>query len=200
RLLDEDDEKLLSCAEAILRGPVGQRPRSTVSFTSPLSILRELFTVSGDGTLIKLGAALETFTSYGEVDRERVRALLSQSFGRIVKDQFWDRPVRAIHLESDYRGVALVEEGHGAAFLSKFAVLPVARGEGLGQDLWWSLSRRSPELYWRSRPSNAINAWYVNVADGVHKTDRWHVYWRGVGVDRLPALIEDALRRPEDFE
>lgn len=199
-VLSDDEDGLLGCAEKILRGPMGQRPRATVSFTSPFSILRELFTVSGDGTLVKLGSALNTFDSYDEIDRPRLERLLRESFQREVTSAFWGRAPRAIHLECDYRGVALLEEGQGAAFLSKFAVLPIARGEGLGQDLWWSISRENPALYWRSRPTNPINAWYVNVADGVHRTGLWHVYWRGIEAEQLPALISDAVARPIDFE
>lgn len=198
-VLDEEDARLLSLSENILRGPVGSRPRATVSVASPWGILRELFTVSGDGTLLKLGAALSVHDGNAPLERGRLTSLLEESFGRRVRPEFWERPLRRVHLESDYRGVALLEEGAGAAFLSKFAVLPVARGEGLGQDLWWSLAKADPSFYWRSRANNPINAWYAAVADGMHKTALWHVYWRGIDAAMLPMLIADAVARPEDF-
>jgi len=93
-----------------------------------------------------------------------------------------------------------MEPGLGAAFLSKFAVLPIARGEGLGQDLWWALSRENPSFYWRSRSDNPINGWYTTVCDGVHKGREWNVYWRGIGSVQIPNLIADAIARPADFE
>lgn len=178
----------------------GGSANTTVSIVSPLSLLRELFTVRGDGTLVKLGAALTTHDSYEHVDVARLSALLTESFGRPVRSRFFEREPWRVYLERDYRGVALMEPGLGAAFLSKFAVLPVARGEGLGQDLWWALSRETPSFYWRSRADNPINGWYTTVCDGVHKGRAWNVYWRGVESAQIPELIADAIARPADFE
>ncbi|HSC86867.1 MAG TPA: hypothetical protein VLC09_06330 [Polyangiaceae bacterium] len=177
----------------------GGSPSTTVSIASPLAFLRELFTVRGEGTLVKLGAALEQFDSYDELDRPRLASLLSESFARPIREEFFARPPLRVYVERDYRGVALLEPGSGAAFLSKFAVLPVARGEGLGQDLWWAMSREHPAFYWRSRADNPINGWYTSVCDGLHRGPHWHVYWRGVSSQDVPRLVEDATARPADF-
>lgn len=200
QLLSRADEHIFESARQILEGPAGERARATVSVASPLSILRELFTVTGEGTLIKRGAAITTHSGWAGVDVEKVRALLEMGFGRTVKEQFFQRVPQQIHIEAEYRGMALVEPGTHAAFLSKFAVLPVARGEGLGQDLWWSLSKATPSLYLRAKAENPINSWYRSVCDGMHRSGRWIVYWRGVDADRVPELVADATGRPEDFE
>jgi acetylglutamate kinase len=199
RLLSPEDGTLFERAQQILEGKTGDRARATVSVASPLSILRELFTVSGEGTLIKRGAAITVHDGWIGVDAQRVRELLEIAFGRSVKPEFFERVPSYVHLEDEYRGMALVEAGEHASFLSKFAVLPVARGEGLGQDLWWSLSKLTPSLYWRSRAENPINSWYRNVCDGMHRVGRWIVFWRGVDSERVPELVRDAITRPEDF-
>ncbi len=93
-----------------------------------------------------------------------------------------------------------METGHSVPFLSKIAVLPVARGEGLGQDLWWALTREHTAFYWRSRADNPINGWYTTVCDGMHRGPEWHVYWRGIGSGDVPRLVSDAIARPADFE
>ncbi len=199
--LNAADEDWLGLSRQLLEALAdGNSPVTTVSIASPLSFLRELFTVRGEGTLVKLGAALNHFDSYDELDKPRLEQLLSESFGRRVLPGFFDRPPERVYLERDYRGVALLEPGSGASFLSKFAVLPVARGEGLGQDLWWALSREHAAVYWRSRADNPINGWYTTVCDGMHKGAVWHVYWRGVTPADVPRLIEDATARPPDFE
>ncbi len=199
-LLGHGDGPVFELAREILEGPAGERARATVSVASPLSILRELFTVSGEGTLIKRGAAIDTHEGWEGVDVGRVRQLLEIGFGRTVREEFFRRVPLRIHLEAEYRGMALVEPGRYAAFLSKFAVLPVARGEGLGQDLWWSLTKVAPSLYLRARADNPINSWYRSVCDGMHRSGRWIVYWRGVDANSVPELVSDALTRPEDFE
>jgi acetylglutamate kinase len=97
--------------------------------------------------------------------------------------------------------MALLEPGaRGVTYLSKFAVLPFARGEGLGQDLWWEMRKDTPELYWRSRPDNPINGFYLSTCDGVHKTQDWHVYYCGVDAGLVPDLVADALARPVDLK
>ncbi len=195
----DQDRLWLARSEMVLEGRLGRDLRATVTVASPLSILRELFTVRGEGTLIKLGSAIRTVSGYDQLVQERLEALLSNAFARAVLPQFWLRSPLQVYLETEYRGVALLEPGRDAAFLSKFAVLPIAQGEGLGQDLWWALSKDYPAVYFRARVSNPINAWYRTVCDGMHRAGEWIVYWRGVPSERLPELIADALSRPEDF-
>jgi hypothetical protein len=198
--LASEEQRFLERARRILEGPAGRRPRATVSVASPLSILRELFTVLGEGTLIKLGAAIVTHQGWVGVEPKKVAELLEASFKKSLKSEFFSRTPLSVHVEEEWRGLALIESGTaGVAFLSKFAVLPVARGEGLGQDLWRSLCKGTPSLYWRSRPENPINTWYATVCDGMHRAGIWNVYWRGVPADQLSDLIRDAISRPEDF-
>lgn len=198
-LFSAEDRGYLDLASSILEGPLSEDARATVSVASPLSIVRELFTVSGEGTLIKLGSRIQTFDGLSGLDQARVYALIEESFGRPLYASFRERAPLKIYLEADYRGVAFLETGKDAAFLSKFAVLPEARGEGLGQDLWWSITRDFPSLYFRARPDNPINAWYSSVCHGVHRSREWNVYWRSALPERLPALISDALSRPVDL-
>lgn len=197
-LLSTEDLLYLERAEKILASPEAY-PRATVSIASPLSILRELFTVSGEGTLIKRGSDLQHWTDHAQIDQARLLRLIEESFGRKLDSAFLERKLLGIFLEADYRGVALIQAGRSAAYLSKFAVLPEARGEGLGQDLFWALSKKHPQIYWRARPENPINAWYRTVCDGMHQSDRWTVYYRGVSIVDVPSLVNDALERPIDL-
>jgi GNAT superfamily N-acetyltransferase len=196
--LSSDDRAYLSRARRILSGTSPQS-RATVSVASPLSILRELFTVFGDGTLIKLGSDINRISRYEALDTKRLQALIEESFGRPVSSDLFHRTPERIYVESDYRGMALIEPGVNAAFLSKFAVLPEARGEGLGQDLFWAFSREHPRVYWRARPNNPINSWYRTVCDGMHRAGDWVVYFRGTSAEEVPALVRDAVERPIDL-
>jgi acetylglutamate kinase len=84
-------------------------------------------------------------------------------------------------------------------YLSKFAVEPEARGEGMGRDLWQAISRDYPALYWRSRPDNPIAAWYDSVCDGLVRSPEWTVYWRGIDTAMIPDVVETACAQPADF-
>ncbi len=192
------DKKLLTAIHKLLEHT--ESPRTTLSVTSPLSLLNELFTVKGAGTLVKLGSAIQRFNSYAELDRVRLTALLESSFKRKLKLSFFEAAPEAIYLEEHYRGAALVQPGVGGVFLSKFAVDPVAQGEGIGQDLWRAMYRDTPRLYWRSRPNNTILGWYKSVCDGFTHQGDWAVFWRGYAPKELEAVISDAIDRPVDFE
>jgi hypothetical protein len=197
-LLRQDDAKLAELAQVLLT-EAGD-PRLTVSVTSPLTLLRELFTVKGDGTLIKAGAEVKRVNSFAELDRERLRTLLERSFGRKLKPEFLARPPLAVYVEANYRGAAIVEPTPTAPYLTKFAVEPLAQGEGIGNDLWRALVRDHASVVWRARPSNPIGAWYASQCDGLQRLDRWHVFWRGLEPAAIPRAIEEALSRPGDFE
>ncbi len=200
-LLSDDDQRWLRRCNVVLgdRGP--WTPRATISIASPLSLLRELFTERGEGTLVKAGSTIHRFSSYDDVDHVRLSQLLEEAFGRKAKGSFYQRAPFSIYVEKDFRGVALLEPGAcGGSYLSKLAVLPVARGEGLGQDLWWELSKAHRAVYLRARPNNPITAWYATVCDGMQRARAWNVYWKGIDPKLLPCIIEDALAREEDFE
>jgi acetylglutamate kinase len=173
--------------------------RAVASVTSPLSLLRELFTVKGAGTLVKRGTPIERHTSYATVDVARLRALLESSFGRSLNANFFEEPPLAVYLEESYRGAAILVPADPVPYLTKFAVDRVAQGEGMGRDLWEALVRDHPALYWRSRAENPITSWYAGLCDGLMRVGGWTTFWRGIAPADVPRLVDDALKRPEDF-
>ena len=195
--LSSEDKALLEHTARLLSS-AGNEP-VTVSVTSPLTLLRELFTVKGAGTLIKTGSEILRASGYDELDSARIRALLEMSFGRRLRPEFWQRKPRAVYLEKGYRGVAIIEPATVAPYLTKFAVEPLARGEGLGQDIWQALTREQRSLVWRSRISNPVARWYAGVCDGMMRVDGWQIFWRGVSATDVPRAIAAAVAMPHDF-
>jgi acetylglutamate kinase len=170
-----------------------------VSITSPLNLLKELFTVRGAGTLIKPGTVIERRNSYEGVDTQRLGALLEASFGRQLVPDFFERPPLAVFFDPDYRGTAIVLDEGPAPYLSKFAVEPEAQGEGIGNDLWQAILREFPRLYWRGRRDNPINTWYQSVSDGMVRLGEWNVFWRGIELDAIPEIAARAEALAPDF-
>jgi hypothetical protein len=170
-----------------------------VAVTSPLDLLRELFTVKGAGTLFRRGAVIELRQSFDHVEVPRLKALLEDSFGRTPRPEFFDSSPSHIYLEEAYRGAALVQARSDGSYLSKFAVSREAQGEGLGRDLWARLTADHPLVWWRSRHDNPIAAWYVKEADGFVRTPAWLVFWRGAAVERIPHIVEHTLSVPDDM-
>jgi acetylglutamate kinase len=197
KTLPKRDAELLAAAERLI--DLSQPTPILASITSPLNLLKELFTVKGAGTLIKLGSAVARHRSYVNVDTERLRKLLEASFGRALDASFFERAPLAVYVEAEYRGAAVISHGTPVPYLSKFAVEPEAQGEGMGRDLWQAISRDYPALYWRGRPDNPIASWYASVCDGMVRLSEWNVYWRGIETKSIPDVIEAARAHPADF-
>jgi bifunctional N-acetylglutamate synthase/kinase len=173
--------------------------RMFVAVTSPLLLLRELFTIRGAGTLIKRGSTILVKKGLGEVDGVRLSALLHSSFGRELEPGFFDHAIARAYIEESYRGAALVRETSLGGYLCKLAVEREAQGEGLGRDLWQLVISDYPRLFWRARSDNSILRFYLQECDGMARNEEWHVFWKGLAPDRIPEAIKVALAQPVDF-
>lgn len=171
----------------------------TVAITSPLNLMRELFTVKGAGTLLRRGAVIERRNSYDEVDVDRLRQLLASSFGRAPYERFFEKPVLRIYLEQNYRGAAILQATPLGAYLTKFAVEREAQGEGIARELWDAFAADHPAVFWRARATNPINEWYTKLADGMARFPDWTVFWKGVPYEHAPMAIAYALGQPVDL-
>jgi hypothetical protein len=173
--------------------------RMSVAVVNPLSLLRELFTVSGAGTLIRKGSHIERHTSFDHLDRARLRALIESAFGKALREGALERGVECIYLEENYLGAALLSPTAVGTYLSKFAVERTAQGEGIGGDLWSVLVRDYPSFFWRARPDNPITPWYAKRCDGLARFPEWHIFWRNLPPARLENAIGYALAQPSDL-
>lgn len=188
---------LLAQIERLLAGA----PRGlTVAVTSPLELLRELFTERGAGTLLRRGASVSAYDGLAGVDRDRLRALLVSAFEREPRAEFFQRSYQRAYIADDYRGAALVADTALGAYLSKFAVDPRARGEGVGRDLWRAVAADHPALFWRSRRDNPFTWWYARHCDGMAKTGAWCVFWRGLPEGQILGALDYARAAEDDFE
>ena len=173
--------------------------RMSATVVNPLQLLRELFTVNGAGTLIRKGSRVESHTSFATLDRARLRGLIESAFERPLNAEVLDREVARIYVEEGYLGAALLSETPVGTYLTKFAVDRQAQGEGIGGDLWSAMTRDYPAFFWRARPKNPINSWYLKNCDGVARFPDWHVFWRGFPVEKIEPAIRYALSAPVDF-
>ncbi len=193
--LHPEDEALAALCGRV----VFQHAGVHVSVASPLNLLEELFTVKGAGCLIRRGVRVEAYTRIEQVDRARMIELLEASFGKRVLDTGFLARAGCMLLDPDYQCTAILERGDPYTYISKFAVHPAARGEGVAQELWRAVTERCQSLYWRASLGNPIHQWYARQADGVHRENGWNVYWRGIARTDIPAVIADAVSRPVDL-
>jgi acetylglutamate kinase len=193
----EDQKRLLSCSRRLVFELAPHELHVTV--TSPLSLLHELFTVRGAGTLLRRGARIVRHDGLNGVDLEGLRTLISSSFGKPVRDGIFSRAIANTYIEDRQRGAALVAQTRLGSYLDKFAVTREAQGEGVGRDLWQAMRADHRVLFWRAREHNPIRSWYEKQCDGRLRVRDWTVYWIGLAPERIPEAIAHALSQPIDF-
>jgi acetylglutamate kinase len=180
-------------------------PTSSVSVTSPEHLAKELFTHRGEGTLVRRGEKVTRHEGWDHIDTPRLKSLLEECFGRVLDDgYFLEKAPYRVYLAESYRATAIVtlEDCGGKAlpYLDKFGVTNEAQGEGIGGSIWQRMRNENPKLFWRSRATNPINAWYAQNADGLYKTDKWWVFWCGMsGFGEIQHAVERALAMPATF-
>ncbi|TGN08380.1 acetylglutamate kinase [Leptospira ilyithenensis] len=187
----------LSIAESLVSD--SDNPKFSVVLTSPYTILRELFTVKGSGTLVKKKNKISKYESVSEIDKDKVFSLIESSFSKSLKPSFLESKFDVLYLEESYQGCAWLEKTEFGFLLSKFAVNGIARGAGVGRDIWDILISKNTPLFWRSKPGNNINKWYMNIAQGLEKDENWFYYWLGLNSDLIPKVILHLKNQPEDF-
>ena len=194
--LAKDDQELGQVASRLLAAAPGIH----ISVASPLQLLEELFTVRGAGCVVRTGSEIHHYAGRDGLQQERLVALLEESFGcKCLRTSFLGTASDA-YIETNYLGAALLEPHGNMMYLSKFAVQAEARGEGLAQELWRTVTRNHSSIFWRSRAGNPVNHWYEKLSDGSHQVDGWKVFWRGVDTAYIPDVIAFALRQEDSFE
>jgi acetylglutamate kinase len=176
-------------------------PTSSVSITSPEHLAKELFTHRGEGTLVRRGEKVTRHDGWSLIDTPRLKDLLEECFGRALDDgYFLEKAPYRVYLAESYRATAILTLEDGVPYLDKFGVTNEAQGEGIGGSIWQRMRKENPKLFWRSRASNPINAWYAQNADGLYKTDKWWVFWCGMsGFAEIQRSVERALAMPATF-
>lgn len=170
---------------------------SSVSITRPAELAKELFTHKGSGTLVRRGERVLRVAAWDELDRGRLKELVESAFGRRLLPDYFERTrlLRA-YVSENYRAAVILTDEGGQVYLDKFAVLDDAQGEGLGRAVWQVMREETPQLFWRSRRGNPVNAFYFAESDGCIKLAKWKVFWYGIdGFDAIERCVEHCRER-----
>ena len=170
-----------------------------IAITSPMTMLRELFTVKGSGTFIKLGSEIKHINDVGSVDKTKLAHLLNAAFRKKIDPRFLDSKIDSLFLEVDYRGAAILKETEYGFLLSKFAVDEIARGEGIGRDIWNEMKKQHRTIFWRAKTENQINKWYAKECQGMDKGKDWYIYWINLEIEKIPSVCHYLRSQAQDF-
>lgn len=199
-----------SAAPSLISNLVTEKPLSSSSALSTTNTSLDSSTASvNPPTLFRKGLSVKEFTHLGDLNQDRLWALLEASFSKsLLTDSYdarLDRSLDRIILTGDYQGAAIItrEGPHHLPYLDKFSVAPSAQGMGVADILWTRIRNLYPDLFWRSRTDNPVNKWYFDRSDGNARLEEghWMLFWYGSrGLYELEKYIPAALKIPPSFE
>ncbi len=163
-------------------------------------LLKELFTVKGAGTLLRIPSRilhLEKSQIHPELSL-KIKQIIEHSFQKKLKPYVLEK-ISDVYLDSEFQSLVLLEKYEFGYYLSKFAVSFEARGKGIALDLWNHLLSKNLPLFWRAKQKNSIWRWYQKISDGMLKKDLWYIFWKNIDINHLTKIIDFIYQREEDF-
>ncbi|XP_004451649.1 N-acetylglutamate synthase, mitochondrial isoform X2 [Dasypus novemcinctus] len=180
--------------------------RSSAVITAAGTLLTELFSNKGSGTLFKNAERMLRVRSLDSLEQGRLVALVNASFGKTLREDYLAslRPrLHSIYVSEGYNAAAILTTEPvlgGTPYLDKFVVSSSRQGQGSGQMLWECLRRDLQTLFWRSRVTNPINPWYFKHCDGSFSNKQWIFFWFGLADIRDSyELVNHAKGLPDSF-
>uniref|UniRef100_A0A3Q4MUJ5 N-acetylglutamate synthase n=1 Tax=Neolamprologus brichardi TaxID=32507 RepID=A0A3Q4MUJ5_NEOBR len=130
---------------------------SSAVITSADTLLTELFSHRGSGTLFKNGDPIHRYNSLDGIDVDCLLALINKSFEKTLKKCYIDSlkgRLHSIYLSEGYSAAAIVTMepvNGGTPYLDKFVVSSSKQGQGTSHILWECIRQDLGKLFWRSR-------------------------------------------------
>ena len=155
--------------------------KASVSITKPQYLTKELFTDSGSGTLIKKGHIIKEFENLSNTQENTLKEIIESGFNGYLSSNFLTEiEHNKFYLSHCNRAAIVMSYDSNIPYMDKFAVMDSAKGEGLGSAVWKKMRESNSQLFWRSKSSNPINKFYINVCDGFQKYKNWNIFWIGI--------------------
>ncbi|XP_039596388.1 N-acetylglutamate synthase, mitochondrial [Polypterus senegalus] len=174
--------------------------------TSACTVLTELFSHKGAGTMLKNAEPIRRYHSLSDIDVDRLQSLISKSFGKNLKNDYFamlQKRLHCIYLSEGYNAAAIITEepvNSGTLYLDKFVVSSCKQGQGTSEMLWKCIRQDIGSLFWRSRSSNRINPWYFKQCEGSFVNGKWIVFWYGLpDIRNSYELVDYAKNMPDSF-
>ncbi|HYH36183.1 MAG TPA: hypothetical protein VD706_01655 [Candidatus Saccharimonadales bacterium] len=169
---------------------------SAISITKPSELLLELLTDEGSGTFVGKGQKIITAHSTAEVF-ENLSSVIQEVFGKSLPEGYDTWPVKRVYFTKDLLAFGIVTSlADGTPYLDKLAVSPQLQGRGIGQNLWYRITKDYPAIVWRSHVDNRYATWYHRHADIMKRSGEWILFGRDVDFTRLEALEEELVNIP----
>lgn len=179
---------------------------SSVVITSADTVLNELFTHKGSGTIFKKRELLNVHKDFSTIDADRLFNLIEGTFTKKLTESYLEKvksKLLAAYITESYSAAAIItteDELHDIPYLDKFAVSLQNQGLGSGETIWERMRQDFPTLFWRSKSANRINPWYFIRSEGSWTNSRYTVFWYGISQPSISnEIVNFAVSHPTSF-
>lgn len=170
---------------------------SAISITKPSELLLELLTDQGSGTFICKGQKIIRTDDLADLFPD-LAGLIKEVFNKSLPEGYADQKFERIYLTGDHLAFGIVTRlKDGTPYLDKLAVSPQLQGRGIGESLWYCVTRDYPKIVWRSHINNRYATWYHRHADIMKRAGEWILFGRGVDFSELEALEDEIAAVPQ---
>lgn len=170
---------------------------SAISITKPSELLLELLTDQGSGTFICKGQKIISTDNIADLFPD-IEKLIVDVFDKSLPENYLDQPFQKIYFTGDYLAFGIVTKlSDGMPYLDKLAVSPQLQGRGVGESLWYRITKDYPAIVWRSHVNNRYSTWYHRHADVMKREGEWILFGRGVDFTKLEALKQELVDIPQ---
>lgn len=169
---------------------------SAISITKPSDLLLELLTDQGSGTFIGKGQKIVTTDDITPVFAD-LSSLIKVVFGKSLPEGYDKQPIEKIYFTADRRAFGIVTKlSDGTPYLDKLAVSPQLQGRGIGESLWYRITKDYPVILWRSHVTNRYATWYHRHADIMQRHGEWILFGHGVDFKLLESMAKELTTIP----
>jgi acetylglutamate kinase len=169
---------------------------SAISITKPSDLLAELLTDQGSGTFVckgqKIIRAKALDDLYGDFS-----AMITDTFKKSLPPDYESQKFEKIYFTPDHLAFGIITKlSDGTPYLDKLAVSPEVQGRGVGESLWYCVTKDYPKIVWRSHINNRYATWYHRHADIMKRNGEWILFGRGIDFAELEALQDELVSVP----
>jgi acetylglutamate kinase len=170
---------------------------SAISITKPSDLLLELLTDEGSGTFICKGQKIITSDSIADLLPD-LSKLITDVFGKSLPDGYEKQPFQKVYFTGDHLAFGVVTKlADGTPYLDKLAVSPQLQGRGVGESLWYRITKDYPALLWRTHANNRYATWYHRHADVMKRQGEWILFGRGADFALLESHADELVGIPQ---
>lgn len=196
-------------------------PRSSsVCVISANHLQKELFTITGAGTLIRRGFRVHLHKGLRDVDLDRFRSLMEGNdpdvrAGSISVARYLqrltnkDKDVTLYHDEAYQMIAVLTPLSHiiegcppNILFMDRLIATKAAELQGLTDHLWSRIREEQPSLFWTVPKTDEHLGWHFDRSEGSYSLTDVNLFWYGVSeIDKISSIIEAFIDyRPPHYD